>query len=487
MTSRKRSVKFVAMHNGRPCEGSSMEDGACNVQGCPLDCKWQPWSEWGTCDKTCGGGFRKQSRKVEIDPLNGGRPCNTTNDQGGPASEKSESCNEQPCPVDCAWSSWSAFSLCSKSCEAGNMNRTRVKQTVESNGGVPCVGDSSETNFCNTQACPRDCKWGEWSQWTECSKKCGGGKTKRFRDIAVARKNGGAQCPGLSNQESDCNMNECPVNCQWGDWADWSACPTTCGSPMRLKTRPKKIQERSGGEPCDGNATEMERCSFLPCPVDCELQPWGDWSVCSASCGGERFRSRVKAKEIHGGKPCDGEMDQKSPCDMEGAQGCPKTTTTSTVTTTRSTTTKPLKPCGRSDSDNQTAQIDDAMNRLKFATDASSADKVSNVTAVSTPTQSASTFSTTVGEVFDGEVLAAPPASLMQQEMLGHEQEGQQKPFKKHHASSPQEERFKDNVEGGLLESAGYVRKHDPIIKSAARSAFFSVVTVASAVAKFVP
>eukprot|EP00930_Biecheleria_cincta_P087800 TRINITY_DN77039_c0_g1_i1.p1 TRINITY_DN77039_c0_g1~~TRINITY_DN77039_c0_g1_i1.p1 ORF type:complete len:1382 (-),score=243.87 TRINITY_DN77039_c0_g1_i1:209-4354(-) len=370
VTSRKRSVKSVATHNGRPCEGSTMEDGACNVEGCPLDCKWDPWSDWGTCGATCGGGVRRQTRAVKIMPANGGMACDTTNDQGGPANEKNESCNEDPCPLDCAWSSWSAFSPCSKSCGAGNMSRTRVKQPAEEYGGVPCVGESLDTNFCNTQGCPRDCKWGDWSQWTECSKKCGGGKIKRFRDIAVTRKDGGEKCTGPFDQESDCNMNECPVNCQWGDWADWSACPASCGSAMRSKTRPKKREERSGGEPCDGNATAMERCTFVPCPVDCELKPWSDWSACSAPCGGERFRSRVKAMEMHAGKPCDGEMGEKAPCNREGSQGCPTTTTT-----------KPIKPCNKSYPDNQTQQIDTAINSLKLAAEASSAGALSNVTS----------------------------------------------------------------------------------------------------------
>jgi len=658
VTSRKRSVKSAAMHNGRPCEGSTTEDGACNVEGCPLDCKWQPWSDWGTCGATCGGGVRKQTRTVKIMPMNGGMPCDTTNDQGGPASEKSESCNEDTCPVDCAWSSWSAFSPCSKSCEAGSMSRTRVKQPSESDGGVPCVGEPIETNFCNTQGCPRDCKWSDWSQWTECSKKCGGGKIKRFRDIAVTRKNGGDKCIGQFEQESDCNMNECPVNCQWGDWADWSACPASCGSAMRSKTRPKKREERSGGEPCDGNVTAMERCTFVPCPVDCELKPWSEWSACSTSCGGERFRSRVKDTEMHGGKPCAGEMGEKASCDTEGAQGCPKTTTTTTLTTTTSTTTKPLKPCNKSDSDNQTEQIDDAINRLKLVTETSSADTLSNVTkptaiptaastatqapaaiptAASTPkqasaanssaastatqaptaTQTAASPATKEGaktkdviaevagdltlDVADGDrfvlypgaaktvkhVIAgiaqvsddnvkvvptlnkaaqhnvnvayiievtrdsgklptdlansfsklqisqisyllqeslnasgiamtvhaaslsvtvlpaespgdiydakdeAQAASLMDHDVRGVAQNDGQKPLKRHDASLPREdedqEKFKEHYEGGLLESAGYVRKHDHPIKSAASTALFSVIAAAIAVAIVVP
>eukprot|EP00930_Biecheleria_cincta_P066152 TRINITY_DN5216_c0_g2_i1.p1 TRINITY_DN5216_c0_g2~~TRINITY_DN5216_c0_g2_i1.p1 ORF type:complete len:1322 (+),score=217.62 TRINITY_DN5216_c0_g2_i1:131-4096(+) len=361
VTSRKRLVKVANEFNGLPCHGASREDAACNVEGCIQDCVWDVWSDWSECSKTCNGGVRTQTRKIKTPAAWGGKACE-------PSDEKSESCNEQNCPVDCCWSSWTPFSLCSKSCEGGMMSRTRVKAPAESDGGIPCVGAPEESNFCNTQGCPRDCQWTAWSQWTDCSKKCGGGKIKRFRDISVASKNGGEKCAGLFEQEADCNVEDCAQDCEWGEWSEWSACPVTCDGGIRTKTRSKKREELHGGQPCDGNTTQKESCGLTQCPVDCEWKPWGDWGPCSASCGGERIRKRIKAMEMYGGKPCVGEMGEKGSCDTAGAQGCPVTTSTTTTTTT-TTTKKPIKPCdnGRSKdttSDNKTKQIEEEITKL---------------------------------------------------------------------------------------------------------------------------
>lgn len=336
INSRKRTEKVAAAHGGKACQGSADEDGVCNIQGCPVDCKWVPWSEWSPCSTSCGGGNRTQTRVVEIAPQWGGLECETKNDLGGPPNEKTESCNEQPCPVDCQWSSWSKYTLCSKTCDTGTMSRNRVKSPLEAYGGRPCAGDADESNFCNTQGCPRDCQWSEWTEWTKCSKICGGGQIKRFRDIAIPRKNGGGACEGPTEEEADCNMMECPVHCEWGAWTEWSACPASCDGAVRMHSRNKKQQERNGGLPCVGNATEKETCNPEPCPVDCKFSSWEPWGDCSTSCGvGQRFRTRVKSAELYGGQPCEEAMIQSGDCGSPNATtGCPLLTTAPPSTTT---------------------------------------------------------------------------------------------------------------------------------------------------------
>lgn len=336
INSRKRTEKVSAAHGGRACVGSADEDGVCNIQGCPVDCKWIPWSEWSACSSSCGGGTRTQSRVVEIAPQWGGLECETKNGLGGPPNEKTEGCNEQPCPVDCQWSSWSKYTLCSKTCDTGTMSRNRVKSPLETFGGRPCSGDSEESNFCNTQGCPRDCQWSEWTEWTKCSKICGGGEIKRFRDIAIPRKNGGVSCDGPTEEKAECNSMECPVHCEWDAWTEWSACPVTCDGAIRTHSRVKKQEERNGGLPCVGNNTEREGCNEDPCPVDCKFSSWQEWGDCSTTCGiGQRFRTRVKSAELYGGRPCDETMVQSGECGSNNAtEGCPILTTAPPSTTT---------------------------------------------------------------------------------------------------------------------------------------------------------
>lgn len=54
--------------------------------------KWSPWSIFGQCTKTCGGGVKHRSRKCDNPaPANGGKNCR------GP-SKQSHECNTFPCP-----------------------------------------------------------------------------------------------------------------------------------------------------------------------------------------------------------------------------------------------------------------------------------------------------------------------------------------------------------------------------------------------------
>lgn len=51
--------------------------------------------------------------------------------------------------------------------------------------------------------------WGKWSDWTACSRSCGGGRQSRMRecedkDLAIIH------CSGEKVQIRECNTHECP-------------------------------------------------------------------------------------------------------------------------------------------------------------------------------------------------------------------------------------------------------------------------------------
>ncbi len=53
------------------------------------------------------------------------------------------------------WGAWSSFGACSATCGGGTQTHTRIcNNPSPANGGATCVGSTSESTACNTQACP---------------------------------------------------------------------------------------------------------------------------------------------------------------------------------------------------------------------------------------------------------------------------------------------------------------------------------------------
>lgn len=65
------------------------------------------------------------------------------------------------------------------------MTRARAKEVEPLNGGLPCE-EEEETQQCNSFACNQDCKLHEWSEWGLCSKLCDSGTSERTRDVKQA-------------------------------------------------------------------------------------------------------------------------------------------------------------------------------------------------------------------------------------------------------------------------------------------------------------
>lgn len=327
MASRSRGEEVAAKYGGHGCQGPVAEDEACNAQPCPLDCEWGAWTEFDACSASCGGGKKRKKRIVWVAPANGGADC-----EGLPIDE--ESCNEHPCPDDCHWSEWTSFTVCSATCGGGTSRRTRSIVKEESDGGTPCDGDTAEELPCNTQSCPVDCQWDEWSSWTPCSKSCEGGVIQRFRDVVEPGRDGGSSCVGDAEQEAPCEASSCPVDCVITDWSEWSACSTSCDGGVIVRFRAVQVEPAFGGLQCPQNLTESYECSAAPCPVDCKLGDWRDWSPCSTSCGhGQRVRTRLRENERFGGLPCDEALVQEDECYVAPLRPqCPDLPTTHTTT-----------------------------------------------------------------------------------------------------------------------------------------------------------
>jgi len=145
----------------------------------------------------------------------------------------------------------------------------------------------------------QDCEVTDW-QAGECSAPCGGGTQTLLRAVSV-HPTGGAKCPPLEMKRA-CNGEECPVNCELGDWTEWSDCSAECNGGVKEKIRNIEVVPQFHGDSC-GETSVTESCNVQSCDKDCVLSDWTGWSECSKDCDGglsTRTKNVVEPKEGSG-------------------------------------------------------------------------------------------------------------------------------------------------------------------------------------------
>jgi len=113
----------------------------------------------------------------------------------------------------------------------------------------------------NSHPCP--CVWEEWSNWGQCSATCGGGVSTRSRGVEKEAVNGGEQCEGSSEDEEHCHQEPCPIDCKWGEWSAWSECDAEYGDGQRHSERMHLMPAMFGGRECDGDGNQTKPCNNL--------------------------------------------------------------------------------------------------------------------------------------------------------------------------------------------------------------------------------
>ncbi|CAE7616650.1 SPON1 [Symbiodinium sp. CCMP2456] len=292
---RYRIIAEEPSKDGKPCNGTLKEIKPCTVA---VDCILSPWTEWDSCDKSCDGGQKQRQRQVEVNPKHRGKPCD-------PGLIETAGCNHEPCSneeVNCKVSIWTVWSPCSATCGPGYQERSRRVTHRLSHCGTGCVGNLSEVKACHLDHCGNcdPCVWGEWKQWSECTRHCGGGQRHRLRNISSWPSPGCEPCKPLDKAWVEpCNTEPCPegeicVDGLWAEWRDWEELGQL-KQDLRLK-------------PCNKG---------IPCKdtQDCILSEWTMWSDCSASCHGIKKRSRTVLQHGYGsGQYCRGAMEEAYPC-----------------------------------------------------------------------------------------------------------------------------------------------------------------------------
>uniref|UniRef100_A0A669B4I9 Adhesion G protein-coupled receptor B1 n=1 Tax=Oreochromis niloticus TaxID=8128 RepID=A0A669B4I9_ORENI len=130
---------------GDPCEGPEKQTKFCNIAVCPVDGVWNEWSSWSSCSASCSNGTMQRTRECN-GPSYGGAECR------GEWLETVD-CFLGECPVDGKWQTWSLWSGCSKTCGGGSQQRNRICYGPFF-GGQPCPGEREEVRSCNEKRCP---------------------------------------------------------------------------------------------------------------------------------------------------------------------------------------------------------------------------------------------------------------------------------------------------------------------------------------------
>lgn len=92
-------------------------------------------------------------------------------------------------------------------------------------------------------------------------------------------------------------------------WGQWSVCSVTCGGGSRRR------EKQCNGTSCPGQEADIQPCGTNKCPT---WSDYTDWSQCSKSCdGGEKARTRNCLYGEVGDAGCSGPTMEKRSCNEE--------------------------------------------------------------------------------------------------------------------------------------------------------------------------
>ncbi|PAV75574.1 hypothetical protein WR25_08601 isoform A [Diploscapter pachys] len=330
----------------RVCYGESCaekvqkETEKCNEQVCADDNEFRPWTDWSLCSASCGDtGVQTRRRPCPFFIFNCDAPTQTRPCPNMPPCESNSPSEKDAIPQ---WSEWSSYSACS--CFTSTQTRRRFCRIRDPSLQGFCAGPIVEQRACKATSCdPIAGGWSSWSEWSLCSKDCGGtGHQIRNRMCSEPiPSNRGAYCVGYSFDQRPCSSNAVcgdKVDGDWGEWQEWSQCSDDCTNGHKSRTRycsnPRPVQ---GGLQCFGSDFELKPCSdktkcktslhnhVLPVShwgSDAVWGTWSAWTECPQECGFSlQSRYRICETAQNSRFPCEGLAQQTSTCPNEPCDG----------------------------------------------------------------------------------------------------------------------------------------------------------------------
>ena len=104
----------------------------------------------------------------------------------------------------------------------------------------------------------------------------------------------------------------------WSDFGDWSECSAECGGGTKKRDRTcTNPAPEHGGTECQEDGSENQECNTHNCPINGGWSDFGDWSECSAEFNGftqARVRSCTNPSPQDGGAECKGTTKESQEC-----------------------------------------------------------------------------------------------------------------------------------------------------------------------------
>lgn len=337
----------------------------------PVDGSWSEWMTWSACSKTCGSGSRTRKRACNLPaPENGGKDCEGS-------SEETEACMTDACPdkqLKYAWigcwlddklpdilttleessdvldgsyvSRESAVDKCARVAAEQNHaifaleygGKCLVQTSSDDLDLYRSLGPSVECKNGRGSATAMDVyqlnngpvngQWGVWQEFSKCTKSCGSGKKTRSRSCSnPVPSNGGQSCQGSATETLSCNENLCPVDGGWSEWTTWSTCSVSCSPGTQYRTRKcNNPSPQNRGRDCEGGAfkesdAETRNCKVADCPVNGGWSEWKSVGECSKNCG--RGQQTYERSCTNPAPKFDGKLCEGSNSKMESCNESP--------------------------------------------------------------------------------------------------------------------------------------------------------------------
>ena len=262
---RSRVPAVQAAFGGRSCEAQGHAltvKQTCHLGECPVHCELAAWGTWSDCSATCNAGFKQRKRAVKTEPMFGGKTC------AGHKLGDTTPCNLGICPINCDVGAWGSWGSCTRKCGGGVMKRTRkvVNHGTTLTHGIGRICPFlSETNSCKNNPCPIDCKLGAWGAWDNCNRNCDGGLKKRTRKALQWARHGGNACAALEDSAA-CNTQVCPVNCEYSNWSKYTACSAQCNGGWSFSRRSVDREAQGSAIQCDkSKLSRQHTCNTHRC------------------------------------------------------------------------------------------------------------------------------------------------------------------------------------------------------------------------------